>query len=99
MKKYMVIDCCERNIGEPEFFESFLKAKIYLFKLFCSACKNIDISKWEIEIHDEKELEETLESLANEELLDFENDYNYSEAWCETANHNNWDGKIIEVEF
>lgn len=99
MKKYMVITCLRRNINEPEFFDSFLKAQIYLFKMFCDACRYIDTSKWEIEIHDEKELEETLDSLANEELLDFANDYNYTEAWCETANHDDWDGKIFEIEF
>lgn len=99
MKKYMVIDVCEREIGEPEFFDSELKAQIHLFKKFCEACKNIDTSKWEIEIHTLDELEDTIEGLANEELLDFANDYNYTEAWCETANHDNWDGKIFEVEF
>lgn len=99
MKEYMVIDVYEREIGEPEFFDSELKAQIHLFKKFCEACKNIDTSKWEIEIHDQNELEDTVEALANEELLDDKNDYNYTCAWCETTNHNNWDGKIIEVEF
>lgn len=99
MKKYMVIDVCERNIGKPEFFDSELKAQIHLFKKFCEACKNIDNSKWEIEIHDQYELEDTIEALANEELLDYENDFNDTSAWCETTNHDNWDGKIIEVEF
>ena len=34
MKKYMVIDCCEREIGEPEFFDTMLKAQIRMFEKF-----------------------------------------------------------------
>lgn len=99
MKRYMVITVCEREIGGPVFFKSFLKAQIYLFKLFCENCKIIDATKWEVKIHDENELEDTIEALANNELLNDENDYNYTDAWCETANHDNWDGKVIEVFF
>ena len=34
MKKYIVIDCCEREIGEPEFFDTMLKAQIRMFEKF-----------------------------------------------------------------
>ena len=99
MKKYMVIDCCEREIGEPKFFDTLIKAQIRLFELFCDACKYVDEKVWELEIHDKDELEDAIESLANADIFDDENDYNYTEAWCETSNHDNWDGKIIEVEI
>ena len=99
MKKYMVIDCCEREIGEPKFFDELVKAQICLLKLFCNACKYVDEKVWELEIHDQDELEEAVESLANADVFDDENDYNYTYAWCETSNHDNWDGKIIEVEI
>ena len=99
MKKYMVIDCCEREIGEPKFFDELVKAQICLLKLFCNACKYVDEKVWELEIHDQDELEDAVESLANADVFDDENDYNYTYAWCETSNHDNWDGKIIEVEI
>ena len=97
MKKYMVIDCCEREIGEPEFFDTLIKAQIRLFKMFCDACRYIDEKVWEIDIHDKYELEDTIESISD--ILDNENNFNDTCAWAETANHDNWDGKIIEVEF
>lgn len=97
MKKYMVIDCCEREIGEPEFFDTLIKAQIRLFKLFCDACRHIDTKVWEPNIHDKYELEDTIESISD--ILDNENNFNDTCAWAETYNHDNWDGKIIEVEI
>lgn len=97
MKKYMVIDCCEREIGEPEFFDTLLKAQIRLFKLFCDACRYIDTKAWEPDIHDKYELEDTIESISD--ILDDENNFNDTCAWAETYNHDNWDGKIIEIEI
>lgn len=97
MKKYMVIDCCEREIGEPEFFDTLIKAQIRLFELFCDACRHIDEKVWELEIHDQDELEEAIEFLSD--ILDDENNFNDTCAWAETYNHDNWDGKIIEVEI
>ena len=41
MKKYMVIDCCGREIGEPEFFDTMLKAQIRMFEKFFEACKYV----------------------------------------------------------
>ena len=99
MTKYMVIDTCEREIGEPEFFDTLVKAQIRLFELFCDTCRLIDKTKWELEVHNVDELRDAVESLADEDLFDDENDYNYTYAWCETTNHDNWDGKIIEVEI
>ena len=97
MKKYMVIDCCEREIGEPEFFDTLIKAQIRLFKLFCDACRYTDTKVWEPNIHDKYELEDTIESISD--ILDNENNFNDTCAWAETYNHDNWDGKIIEVEI
>lgn len=97
MKKYMVIDCCEREIGEPEFFDTLIKAQIRLFKLFCDACRYIDTKVWEPNIRDKYELEDTIESISD--ILDNENNFNDTCAWAETYNHDNWDGKIIEVEI
>lgn len=97
MKKYMVIDCCEREIGKPEFFDTLLKAQIRLFELFCNACRHIDTKAWEPDIHDKYELEDTIESISD--ILDDENNFNDTCAWAETYNHDNWDGKIIEVEI
>ena len=97
MKKYMVIDCCEREIGEPEFFDTLVKAQIRLFELFCDNCRYIDEKVWEIDIHDKYELEDAIESLSD--ILDDENNFNDTCAWAETYNHDNWDGKIIEVEI
>ena len=97
MKKYMVIDCCEREIGEPEFFDTLIKAQIRLFELFCVACRHIDEKVWKPDIHDKYELEDTIESISD--ILDDENNFNDTCAWAETYNHDNWDGKIIEVEI
>ena len=97
MKKYMVIDCCEREIGEPEFFDTLIKAQIRLFELFCDACRRIDEKVWEVDIHDKDELEDAIESISD--ILNDENNFNDTCAWAETYNHDNWDGKIIEVEI
>lgn len=97
MKKYMVIDCCEREIGEPEFFDTLIKAQIRLFELFCDACRHIDTKVWGPDIHDKYDLEDAIESISD--ILDDENNFNDTSAWAETYNHDNWDGKIIEVEI
>ena len=97
MKKYMVIDCCEREIGEPEFFDTLIKAQIRLFELFCDACRHIDEKVWEVDIHDKYELEDAIKSISD--ILDDENNFNDTCAWAETYNHDNWDGKIIDVEI
>lgn len=97
MKKYMVIDCCEREIGEPEFFDTLIKAQIRLFELFCDACRHIYEKVWEVDIHDKYELEDAIESISD--ILDDENNFDDTSAWAETYNHDNWDGKIIEVEI
>ena len=97
MKKYMVIDCCEREIGEPEFFDTLVKAQICLFELFCDVCRHIDEKVWEVDIHDKDELEDAIESISD--ILDDENNFDDTCAWAETYNHDNWDGKIIEVEI
>lgn len=99
MKKYMYIDCCERDIGTPEFFDDFDEAKIYLFKKWCEFCRYIDTDNWDVEVEDMDELEEILEGFVQEEIIDDQNDYNYTDAWCEIFGSNNWDGKIIEVEI
>ena len=56
MKKYMYIDCCERDIGTPEFFDDFDEAKIYLFKKWCEFCRYIDTDNWDVEVEDMDEL-------------------------------------------
>ena len=100
MKKYMVIDCCEREIGEPEFFDTLIKAQICLFELFIEACRNLDVDDYNFyNISTEDELEEAIESLIEDDILDDENNFDDTSAWAETYNHDNWDGKIIEVEI
>ena len=100
MKKYMVIDCCEREIGEPEFFSSLNKAQIHLFNLFIEACRHIDVDDYnKYMVNTIEELEKAVESLVECDILDDENNFNDTCAWAETYNHDNWDGKIIEVEI
>ncbi len=100
MKKYMVIDCCEREIGEPKFFDTLEKAQIRLFKLFVEACRNLDVNDYNFDnITTKDELEEAIESLEDDDILDDENNFDDTSAWAETYNHDNWDGKIIEVEI
>ena len=45
------------------------------------------------------ELEEAIESLVDDDILDDENNFNDTSAWAETYNHDNWDGKIIEIDI
>lgn len=100
MKKYMVIDCCEREIGEPEFFDTMEKAQIHLFELFIKACRHIDVDNYNFcNISTMDELEEAIESLVDDDILDDENNFNDTSAWAETYNHDNWDGKIIEIDI
>ena len=100
MKKYMVIDCCEREIGEPEFFSSLKKAQIHLFNLFIEACRHIDVDDYnKYMVNTTEELEKAVESLVECDILDDENNFNDTCAWAETYIHDNWDGKIIEVEI
>lgn len=66
MKKFMVIDCCEREIGEPEFFDTMEKAQIHLFELFIEACRHIDVDNYNFcNISTMDELEEAIESLVD----------------------------------
>ncbi len=100
MKKYMVIDCCEREIGEPKFFNSLEKAQIHLFNLFIEACRYIDADDYnKYVVNTTEELEKAIESLVEDDILDDENNFDDTCAWAETYNHDNWDGKIIEVEI
>lgn len=100
MKKYMVIDCCEREIGEPEFFDTLVKAQIHLFNLFLEACRHLDVDDYNrYVVTTKEELEKAIDSLIDDDILDDENNFNDTCAWAETTNHDNWDGKIIEVEI
>ena len=101
MKKYMVIDTCEREIGEPEFFDTMLKAQICMFKRFFEACKYVDENSYdyEFEINSTEDLDKVMDVLIKEDILDDENNLNDTCAWAETSNHDNWDVKIIEVEI
>ena len=100
MKKYMVIDCCEREIGEPEFFDTMEKAQIHLFNLFLEACRHLDVDDYNrYVVTTKEELEKAIYSLIDDDILDDENNFNDTCAWAETTNHDNWDGKIIEVEI
>lgn len=101
MKKYMLIDCCEREIGEPEFFDTMLKAKICMFKRFFEACKYMDENSYdyEFEINSTEDLDKVKDVLIKEDILDDENNLNDTCACAETSNHDNWDAKIIEVEI
>lgn len=101
MKKYMVIDCCEREIGEPEFFDTMLKARIRMFEMFFEACKHVDENShdYEFEINSEEDLDKVLDVLIKEDILDDENNLNGDCAWAETSNHDNWDAKIFEIEI
>ena len=101
MKKYMVIDTCEREIGEPEFFDTILKAQICMFKRFFEACKYVDENSYdyEFEINSTEDLDKVMDVLIKEDILDDENNLNDTCAWAETSNHDNWDCKIFEVEI
>ena len=101
MKKYMVIDCCAREIGEPEFFDTMLKAQIRMFEKFFEACKYVDENSYdyEFEINSNDDLDKVVDVLNKEDILDDKNNLNESCAWAETYNHDNWDCKIIEVEI
>lgn len=100
MKKYMVIDVYEREIGEPQFFDTLVKAQIHLFELFVEACRHFDVDDYNFyHISTKEELEEAIEALVNDDILDDENNFTDTSAWAETLNHDNWDGKIIEVEI
>ena len=100
MKKYMLIDCCEREIGEPEFFDTMEKAQIHLFNLFLEACRHLDVDDYNrYVVTTKEELEKAIDSLIDDDILDDENNFNDTCAWAETTNHDNWDGKIIEVEI
>lgn len=101
MKKYMVIDTCEREIGEPEFFDTMLKAQICMFKRFFEACKYVDENSYdyEFEINSTEDLDKVMDILIKEDILDDENNLNDTCAWAETSNHYNWDCKIFEIEI
>ena len=102
MKKFMVIDCCEREIGEPEFFDTMEKAQIHLFELFIEACRCIDVDNYNFcNISTMDELEEAIESLVDDDILDDENNVNIESlsAYGTTLNHDNWDAKIFEIDF
>ena len=45
------------------------------------------------------ELGEILEGFTQEGIIDDQNDYNYTVAWCEMFGSHDWDGKIIEIEI
>lgn len=96
MRKYMVIDTCEREIGEPEFFNSLEKAQIRLFNMFCIACGHI---KEVVIVSNKEEMETQLALLVKYGVLDDENNLTDMSAWATTSNHDNWDGKIIEVNL
>ena len=101
MKKYMVIDCYEREIGEPEFFDTMLKAQIRMIEKFFEAFRHIDENSYdyEFEINSMEDLDKVIDALTKEDLLDDENNFSENCAWAETYNHDNWDCKIIEVEI
>lgn len=100
MKKYMVIDVCEREISEPKFFDSLEKARIHLFELFIEACRHLDVDDYNsLNVTTMDELVDAIEALINDDVLDDENNFYDMSAWAETSNHDNWDGKIIEVEI
>lgn len=101
MKKYMVIDCYEREIGEPEFFDTMLKAQICMIEKFFEACRHIDENSYdyEFEINSMEDLDKVIDALTKEDLLDDENNFSENCAWAETYNHDNWDCKIIEIEI
>ena len=99
-KKYMVIDCCEREIGEPEFFDTLKEAQLCVFEKFLEACRHIDANDCERYTNRAKEgLEEAVDSLIEDDILDDENNFTDTSAWAETYNHDNWDCRIIEVEI
>jgi len=97
----MVIDCYEREIGEPEFFDTMLKAQICMIEKFFEACRHIDENSYdyEFEINSMEDLDKVIDALTKEDLLDDENNFSENCAWAETYNHDNWDCKIIEVEI
>ena len=101
MKKFMYIDTCEREIGEPEFFDTMLKAQICMLKRFFEACKYVDENSYdyEFEINSTEDLNKVMDILIKEDILDDENNLNDTCAWAETSNHDNWDAKIFEIEI
>ena len=99
-KKYMVIEVCEREIDEPEFFDTLKEAQLCVFKRFLEASRNIDHDDYERYADSAKKgLEKAMESLIEDNILDEENNFIGTSAWAETYNHDNWGCKIIEVEI
>lgn len=100
MKKYMVTDTCEREIGHPYFFDTMEKAQIHLFNLFLEACRHLDADDYnKYVVTTKEELEKAIDSLIDNDIFDDENNFEGTCAWAETTNHDNWDGKIFEIEI
>lgn len=99
MKKFMYIDVCEREINEPEFFDTKEEAIYYMVNDFLIV-KDIT-SDIVPDVVDETTLKEALSILNEKEYLDDENSVDIESllAYGTTLNHDNWDAKIIEVEI
>lgn len=99
MKKFMYIDVCEREINEPEFFDTKEEATYYMVNDFLIV-KDIT-SDIVPDVVDETTLKEALSILNEKEYLDDENNVDIESllAYGTTLNHDNWDAKIIEVEI
>lgn len=101
MKKFMYIDTCEREISEPEFFDTMLKAQIHMIEKFFEACRHVDENSYdyEFEINSTEDFDKVIDALIKEDILDDENNFTENSAWAETSNHDNWDAKIIEIDI
>lgn len=100
MKKFMVTDTCGCEIGHPYFFDTMEKAQIHLFNLFLEACRHLDADDYnKYVVTTKEELEKAIDSLIDNDIFDDENNFEGTCAWAETTNHDNWDGKIFEIEI
>lgn len=99
MKKFMYIDVCEREIYEPEFFDTKEEAIYYMVNDFLIV-KDIT-SDIVPDVVDETTLKEALSILNEKEYLDDENSVDIENllAYGITLNHDNWDAKIFEIEI
>lgn len=99
MKKFMYIDTCEREISEPEFFDTKEEAIYYMVNDFCIV-RDI-FSDVVPDVVDEKTLADALSILKEKELVDDENNIDIENltAYGTTMNHGDWDAKIFEIDF
>ena len=98
MRKYMVIDCCENEIGEPEIFDSNDEAQICLFMKWSRRCIRFNEKEHPFNIDKWVDLVKIVEKLVHTDFFDGDNKYIFTSAWCKTDNNCNWAGRVIKLK-